>query len=107
MPNSGILFIGTQGKLLTDYSGGKPLLLPEVKFRDFAPPAPVLERSKGHYREWVQAIKTGSPTHCPFSLGGAWRKWRCWARLRRGQRDTSSGIRRRETSPTTRKRSRG
>jgi predicted dehydrogenase len=70
MPNAGILFVGTQGKLLTDYSGGKPLLLPEAKFKDFAPPAPTLERSKGHYREWVQAIKTGARTHCPFSLGG-------------------------------------
>jgi predicted dehydrogenase len=38
MPNAGVLYVGAKGKLLTPYSGGTPLLLPERQFSDFAPP---------------------------------------------------------------------
>jgi hypothetical protein len=33
-------------------------------------PSPALERSKGHYKEWLQSVRTGSATNCAFSLEG-------------------------------------
>jgi predicted dehydrogenase len=69
MPGSGLLFVGTKGKMLTGYSGGKPLLLPQGRFRDFQPPPKTLPRSIGHYREWIRAAKGGPPATCNFEVG--------------------------------------
>lgn len=69
MPASGLLFEGDKGKLMTQYSGGKPLLLPEGAFRDFQPPPKTLPRTIGHYKEWIQACKTGKPASCNFDFG--------------------------------------
>lgn len=66
--NSGILFVGSKGQLLSNY--GSHLLLPEEKFKDFARPTPFIQDSKGHHREWVQAIRTGGSTTCRFDYSG-------------------------------------
>ncbi len=65
----GVLFVGDKGMLLADYS--RRLLLPEEKFRDFTPPKPTIPDSIGHYKEWVEACKTGGPTTCNFDYSGA------------------------------------
>lgn len=65
---SGVLFIGDDGMLLSDY--GRHLLLPEDKFKDFKRPAPFIKDSPGHHQEWLEACRTGSPTGSPFSYGG-------------------------------------
>lgn len=65
---SGVLFVGDKGVLLSDYS--KHLLLPEKQFADFARPKPFIEKSKGHYAEWIHACKTGAPTTCNFEYAG-------------------------------------
>ena len=65
---SGILFVGKEGMLLTDY--GKRMLLPESKFADFKPPEPTIPSSIGHRKEWVEACKAGAPTSCPFRYSG-------------------------------------
>jgi hypothetical protein len=69
MPGSGLLFVGSKGKLLSGYSGGNNRLLPEKQYRDFVAPAKTLPRSAGHYREWIQAAKGGKPATCNFELG--------------------------------------
>jgi predicted dehydrogenase len=67
---SGVLFVGSKGKLISDYR--KYQLLPEADFKDFQPPEPFLPVPKGHHEEWVAACrgegngKTGSP----FSYAG-------------------------------------
>ncbi len=66
--DSGILFIGSKGMLLSDY--GKHVLLPEEKFVDFTPPTPFVPDSPGHQEEWVQACISGGPTGSPFSYAG-------------------------------------
>src|SRR5687767_15319426 len=66
---AGVLFVGSKGMLLADYS--KHRLLPESKFDGFKNPAPSIPDSIGHYNEWVQACKTGSPTTCNFDYAGA------------------------------------
>lgn len=70
IPNwdSGVLFVGAKGMLLSDYS--KHLLLPENQFKDFVKPAPTIPDSIGHHKEWIQACKTGSPTTCHFGYSG-------------------------------------
>ncbi len=66
--DSGVLFVGSKGMLLSDY--GKYVLLPEDKFADYKRPAPTIPDSIGHQAEWLAACKTGSPTTCPFSYSG-------------------------------------
>lgn len=66
--NSGVLFVGTGGRLLSDYS--KHILLPEEQFKDFKPPAPFIPDSPGQQAEWIAACRTGSPTASPFSYAG-------------------------------------
>jgi len=65
----GVLFVGSKGMLLADYS--KRMLLPEAEFADFQPPEPTLPPSVGHHREWIVACKTGGPTTCNFDYSGA------------------------------------
>ena len=55
--------------LLADY--GKHVLLPEAKFADFKRPDPFIPNSIGHWKEWIQACKTGQPTTCNFDYAGA------------------------------------
>lgn len=66
--DSGVLFVGERGMLLSDY--GKHLLLPESEFADFQRPEPTIAPSVGHHLEWLQACKTGSPTTCNFDYAG-------------------------------------
>jgi predicted dehydrogenase len=66
--DSGVLFVGDKGMLLSDYS--KHLLLPEETFKDFKRPEPFIPASKGHHQEWIHACKTGEPTTCNFEYSG-------------------------------------
>jgi predicted dehydrogenase len=66
--NSGVLFIGDKGMLVSDY--GKHALLPEAQFADFQRPKPFIPDSPGHHAEWLAAIRNGTPTGSPFSYAG-------------------------------------
>ena len=66
--NSGVLFIGDKGMLLSDY--GKHVLLPEAEFKDYQRPAQTIPKSIGHQAEWIHACKTGAPTTCDFEYSG-------------------------------------
>lgn len=66
--NSGVLFMGDKGRLISDYS--RHFLLPEEQFRDFTKPTPFIPDSIGHHKEWTQACKTGDPTTCSFDYSG-------------------------------------
>ena len=65
----GILFVGERGMLAADY--GRYELLPQDQFAGFQPPSPTIPDSIGHWAEWVQACKAGSPTTCNFGYSGA------------------------------------
>jgi hypothetical protein len=64
----GVLFIGSKGMLLANYS--KHVLLPEKDFADFRRPPKTIPDSIGHHAEWLHACKTGAPTTCPFGYSG-------------------------------------
>ena len=66
---SGVLFIGTNGRMLLA-SYDKHLLLPENQFADFKRPDPFIPKSIGHHAEWIEACKTGGPTTCNFQYAG-------------------------------------
>lgn len=67
--DNGVLFIGDAGMLLADY--GKLKLLPEERFADFRRPGPFIPASIGHWKEWIEACRTGRPTTCNFDYSGA------------------------------------
>ena len=80
LQQSGVLFVGDKGKLLTGYGGGNPygksgrgisggLLLAEGKFADFEQPAKTTPRCNDHYGEWTRACKSGGTTVCPVEFG--------------------------------------
>jgi predicted dehydrogenase len=62
--DSGVLFIGDKGMLISDY--GKHKLLPEKDFAGFTPPPKTIPDSPGHHRQWLNAILNGGPTDSPF-----------------------------------------
>ncbi len=66
--DSGVLFIGDKGMLLSDY--GKHLLLPEKDFEGYQRPEPTIPKSRGQVEEWLHACKTGAPTTCNFEYSG-------------------------------------
>jgi len=55
-----LLVIGDQGKMLGHQ------LIPESKSRQIGAPPRVLERSPGHYKEWIDACKGGKPAGSNF-----------------------------------------
>jgi len=65
---NGVLFVGTDGMLLSDYR--KHLLLPEKKFAEWMRPPELIPPSIGHHAEWIHACKTGAPTTCHFEYSG-------------------------------------
>jgi hypothetical protein len=65
--SNGVLFVGQRGMLLADYE--RYVLLPEEEFADYEPPAPFIEESIGHHREWIRACKGGAPAPCRFEYG--------------------------------------
>jgi len=58
--NDGTLVVGDDGMLLGHQ------LLPEAKARAFGKPPQKLERSPGHYQEWIDACKGGKPAGSNF-----------------------------------------
>ena len=68
VPGSGVMFIGTEGKMFANYGGYK--LFPKEKFADFKPPTASIPKSIGHHKEWIKACKDGSPTTCNFGYSG-------------------------------------
>lgn len=66
----GVVFIGEQGILYTNY--GEHALLPADKFKGFKPPAPTIPSSPGHQKEWIEACLRNDPSAvgAPFSYGG-------------------------------------
>lgn len=63
----GNLFVGTEGMLLADY--GKHLLLPQERFSNLKIEQ-TIPKSKGHHREWCEAIKGNGLPLCQFDYSG-------------------------------------
>lgn len=65
---SAVLFEGERGRLLADYGSRKVYMEGDEESKM---PEPTIPASIGHYEEWIEACKTGSPTTCNFDYSGA------------------------------------
>ena len=64
-----LYFEGEGGKkLLANYGAHK--LLPDEFAKDFKAPAETIAKSKGHHREWLDAIRGDGKTLCHFGYSG-------------------------------------
>jgi predicted dehydrogenase len=72
MGTNGHLLIGDKGKILslrTQRQRGYALI-PESRAREYGKPPRKLERSVGHYQEWIDACKGGKPPGSNFDWAG-------------------------------------
>ena len=60
--DGGTLYVGDQGKILS----GR--ILPEAKMKAYKQPPKTLERSAGHYKDWISACKGGKPADSQFDF---------------------------------------
>jgi len=67
LPIEGILFVGDQGKLLTNFQGGEPRLIPAERDKLYTRPLPTIPRSKGHIQDWIDACKGGPLPRADFA----------------------------------------
>jgi hypothetical protein len=69
--NRGVLFVGDKGALMLPGGGERstPRLYPAERDKEFVRPEPTLTRSKGHHREWLDAIKGGPAPGSNFTYG--------------------------------------
>jgi predicted dehydrogenase len=65
---SGVLFVGDRGMIVSDY--GKHAVVLDDTVQGFQRPAPSIPKSLGHHAEWIHACKTGAPTTCNFEYSG-------------------------------------
>jgi predicted dehydrogenase len=70
LPGNGVLYVGSKGKMYHSSHGGMPQLLPG-ELHEAAKAVPkTLERSKGHYEEWVNACRGGKQPAASFDYSG-------------------------------------
>lgn len=67
IPREGMLFIGDKGKIMTDFTGGSPRILPNAKFKEYMtgkkyPQIPQDNKTK----TWVDAIRSGKQSPGSF-----------------------------------------
>jgi predicted dehydrogenase len=70
-PSNGALIIGDKGMIMhgSHGAGGYKVLLYNANVEIETPPK-LIERSKGHHADWLEAIKTGKPASANFNYGG-------------------------------------
>ena len=65
----GVAFVGEKGVLVSDY--GKNVLSPSEQFKDFHFEGRPIEKSVGHYNEWLKACRGGERSLCNFDYSGS------------------------------------
>ncbi len=63
-----MLFVGEKGKILADFHGGKPRLIPDAASMAYEAPAPFIERSGDHIGDWISACRGGKPGRAHFGF---------------------------------------
>ena len=70
LPDNGVLYVGSKGKMYHGSHGGMPQLLPAALHEQAKGVAKTIERSPGHYEEWVLACKGGKKPVANFDYSG-------------------------------------
>jgi len=68
-------FVGSKGHLGTRGRGEEVSLLPKSKMEGYTLPPQVLERSPGHYEDWIGSCKTGGTPCSNFSIAAPYTEW--------------------------------
>lgn len=70
LPDNGVLYVGSKGKMYHGSHGGTPQLLPGSLLEQAKAVPATMERSPGHYEEWVQGCKSGKQPTANFRYTG-------------------------------------
>jgi predicted dehydrogenase len=70
LPDNGVLYVGSKGSLYHSSHGGMPHLLPPELHEEAKRVPRTIDRSPGHYEEWVAACKGGSRPASNFDYAG-------------------------------------
>lgn len=70
LPDNGVLYVGSKGKMFHGSHGGMPRLLPAELHEQAKTVSANLERSPGHYEEWVNACRGGKRPVASFDYAG-------------------------------------
>jgi predicted dehydrogenase len=70
LPDNGVLYVGSQGKMFHSSHGGMPQLLPAELMEQAKSVPQTIARSPGHYEEWVQACRGGPRPAAGFDYSG-------------------------------------
>jgi predicted dehydrogenase len=70
LPDNGVLYVGSKGKMYHSSHGGMPQLVPRALHDDAARVPRTIERSPGHYEEWIAACKGGPRPVSNFDYAG-------------------------------------
>lgn len=65
---SGVLFIGDNGMLLSDYT--RHLVMRDAKFGDYLAPSAINSDFTQHHQDWLRAIKANRPAASDFAYSG-------------------------------------
>lgn len=70
LPDNGVLYVGSKGKMYHGSHGGMPELLPRALFEQAKAVPKTMTRSPGHYEEWLLACKGGLRPVSNFDYAG-------------------------------------
>ncbi len=72
LPREGMMFVGDSGKILADFRGDKPQIIPEKKMREYMGDRKTTEDTvqRGD-SDWIDAFKSGTQSPGSFLTAGA------------------------------------
>lgn len=70
LPGNGVLYVGSKGKMFHGSHGGMPQLLPAELHEQAKAVPQTMERSPGHYEEWILGCKSGKQPVSSFDYSG-------------------------------------
>ena len=70
LPDNGVLYVGSKGMMYHSSHGGMPQLLPGDLHQEAKKVPKTMDRSPGHYEEWVAACKGGPRPVSNFDYAG-------------------------------------
>lgn len=70
MGGDGIYFVGDEGIIICGGWGGSPRIIPESKMKAYKRPPKTITRVRGHWEDWIDACKGGSPASSNFDYAG-------------------------------------
>ncbi|MFB3853543.1 MAG: Gfo/Idh/MocA family protein [Vicinamibacterales bacterium] len=71
LPESGTIFVGDKGKLISETYSESPRLIPETKMQKYKRPKKTVPRVEGsHEQNWIDAIRGRAKATSPFEYAG-------------------------------------